>query len=565
MTIANLKPYLDAQVISDGDVAAAKTLISIVSRVGKPQPSLLGFLLACLALRTPRDRHTCVDLEHISEWLTPEGLDAHLEWPIDSATWLAAAKTCPLIFGRSGEPTPLIVDDTRVYLNRAYVEEGSIAVALTRDNAQHLHIILGGPGTGKTREVAMKFIERFKAGERNIKVALAAPTGKAAARMREVLLRECDALKKLPEGGDVDWLAVDDAISNAFSGTIHSLLGFGPSRDPRYKYNADNYLPFDWIVIDEASMLPSSMMYRLVDALNPATALLLVGDPDQLASVDAGSVLGDVAKVASRKGSILFSQTKIMSEQWRLPAEIDGLARLLRLENPVGGQILGNEKHVDAVIEYLATNKTLISWIKPDSDIKQLDELRDRVVAHARQLRECAISDDPQSALNKRSELQLLCAHREGPNSVNYWNGFVEYQLGPYTDTRWYFGRPIMVTRNNYSVDLYNGDVGVIVPDESGAPVGAFSDGGSFRLLPTMRLENVESVHALTIHKSQGSEYDEVVVVLPNESSRILTRELFYTGVTRTKQKLTIIGSESVVRSAVSQAIRRASGLASRL
>ena len=565
MTILDLNPYLDAQVVSDGDVAAANTLISIVARVGKSQPNLLGALLVCLALRTPRDRHTCVDLEHIHDWLTPEGRDANLEWPKDSATWLAAAKRNPLIFGQPGESTPLIVDGTRVYINRAYAEEGAIAAALTRNKAQHLRIILGGPGTGKTREVAMKFIERFKAGERDLRVALAAPTGKAAARMREVLLRECDSLKNMAEGKDVDWLAVDGAINNAFSGTIHSLLGFGPSREPRYKYNADNYLPFDWVVIDEASMVPSSMMYRLVDALNPATALLLVGDPDQLASVDAGSVLGDIAKVASQKDSILFSQTKIMSEQWRLPSEIDGLARLLRLEKPVGGQILGNEKHVDAVIEYLASNKTLISWIKPDSDIKQLDELRGRVVAHARQLYRCAISGDHQSAINKRNELQLLCAHREGPNSVSYWNGFVEYQLGPYTDTRWYFGRPIMVTRNNYSVGLYNGDVGVIVPDESGAPVGAFSDGGSFRLLPTMRLENVESVHALTIHKSQGSEYDEVVVVLPNESSQILTRELFYTGVTRTKQKLTIIGSEAVVRSAVSQAIRRASGLASRL
>lgn len=565
MTILDLNPYLDAQVVSDGDVAAANTLISIVARVGKSQPNLLGALLVCLALRTPRDRHTCVDLEHIYDWLTPEGRDANLEWPKDSATWLAAAKRYPLIFGQPGESTPLIVDGTRVYINRAYAEEGAIAAALTRDKAQHLRIILGGPGTGKTREVAMKFIERFKAGERDLRVALAAPTGKAAARMREVLLRECDSLKNMAEGKDVDWLAVDNAINNAFSGTIHSLLGFGPSREPRYKYNADNYLPFDWVVIDEASMVPSSMMYRLVEALNPATALLLVGDPDQLASVDAGSVLGDIAKVASQKDSILFSQTKIMSEQWRLPSEIDGLARLLRLEKPVGGQILGNEKHVDAVIEYLASNKTLISWIKPDSDIKPLDELRGRVVAHARQLHRCAISGDHQSAINKRNELQLLCAHREGPNSVSYWNGFVEYQLGPYTDTRWYFGRPIMVTRNNYSVGLYNGDVGVIVPDESGAPVGAFSDGGSFRLLPTMRLENVESVHALTIHKSQGSEYDEVVVVLPNESSQILTRELFYTGVTRTKQKLTIIGSEAVVRSAVSQAIRRASGLASRL
>ena len=564
MTQINLNPYLKAHVVEAADVAAAEALIAMVIRNGGVEPDLLGTLLLCLALRTPRDRHTCVDLDHISDWLTPEGVKAQLAWPTDSATWLAATKSCPLLFGAPGATTPLIVDDSRVYLGRSFDEEGAIAAALTRNNAQHLHIILGGPGTGKTREVAMKFIDRFKKGERDIKVALAAPTGKAAARMREVLLRECDALKKLPEGKDVDWDAVSAAIESAFSGTVHSLLGFGPSRDKRYKFNADNYLPFDWVVIDEASMLPSSMMYRLVEALHPSTALLLVGDPDQLASVDAGSVLGDIAKIATQKGSVLFPQTNVMREQWRLPKEIDGLARLLRLETPVDGQTLGNPKHVDAVIEYLQSNKTLISWVNPDTDKDALIDVRKKVVDHARELHAAAMSSDPQSALNKRQELQVLCAHREGETGVSYWNGYVEHELGAYTELRWYFGRPVMVTRNNKSVDLYNGDVGIIVPDK-GQPVGAFSDGGTFRLVPTMRLEDVESVHALTIHKSQGSEYDEVIVVLPNESSRILTRELFYTGITRTKNRLTIIGSKAVLRSAVSQAIRRASGLAARI
>ena len=565
MTQINLSPYLKAGVIESADVAAAEMLIAMVVRNGGIKPDLLGTLLLCLALRTPRDRHTCVDLDHISDWLTPDGVKAQLEWPTESAKWLTATQTCPLLFGAPGATTPLIVDGSRVYLGRSFDEEGAIATALTRNNAQHLHIVLGGPGTGKTREVAMKFIDRFKKGERDIRVALAAPTGKAAARMREVLLRECDALKKLPEGKDVDWDAVNAAIESAFSGTVHSLLGFGPSRDTRYKFNADNYLPFDWVVVDEASMLPSSMMYRLVEALDPSTALLLVGDPDQLASVDAGSVLGDIAKIATQKDSILFPQTKVMRNQWRLPPEIDGLARLLRLETPVDGQSLGNPEHVDAVIKYLQANKKLISWINPDTDKDALVDVRKKVVNHARQLHDAAKSFDPQSALNKRQELQVLCAHREGKTGVSYWNGFVEHELGAYTEIRWYLGRPVMVTRNNRSVNLYNGDVGIIVPDADGQPVGAFSDGGTFRLVPTMRLEDVESVHALTIHKSQGSEYDEVIVVLPNESSRILTRELFYTGITRTKNRLTIIGSEAVLRSAVSQAIRRASGLAARI
>jgi exodeoxyribonuclease V alpha subunit len=269
--------------------------------------------------------------------------------------------------------------------------------------------------------------------------------------------------------------------------------------------------------------------------------------------------------VATQKGSVLFPQTKVMRDQWRLPKEIDGLARLLRLETPLEGQALGDSKHVDAVIEYLHVNKNVISWINPDTDKDELIGVRKKVVDHARQLHEAAMSSDPQSALIKRQELQLLCAHREGKTGVSYWNGFVEHELGAYTESRWYFGRPVMVTRNNWSVDLYNGDVGIIMPDADGRPVGVFSDGGAFRLVPTMRLEDVESVHALTIHKSQGSEYNEVIVVLPNESSRILTRELFYTGISRTKEHLTIIGSEAVLRSAVSQAIRRTSGLATRI
>ena len=431
MTQINLNSYLKANVIEAADVAAAEMLIAMVVRNGGVEPDLLGTLLLCLALRTPRDRHTCVDLDHISDWLTPDGVKAQLEWPTESAKWLTATQTCPLLFGAPGATTPLIVDGSRVYLGRSFDEEGAIAAALTRNNAQHLHIVLGGPGTGKTREVAMKFIDRFKKGERDIRVALAAPTGKAAARMREVLLRECDALKKLPEGKDVDWDAVNAAIESAFSGTVHSLLGFGPSRDTRYKFNADNYLPFDWVVVDEASMLPSSMMHRLVEALDPSTALLLVGDPDQLASVDAGSVLGDIAKIATQKGSVLFSQTKVMRDQWRLPPEIDGLARLLRLETPLDGQTLGNPKHVDAVIEYLQANKSLISWINPDTDKDALVDERKKVVDHARQLHDAAKSSDPQSALNKRQELQVLCAHREGKTGVSYWNGFAPDRLAP--------------------------------------------------------------------------------------------------------------------------------------
>jgi len=549
--INQLKKYRDTGVISDGDIAAARLLVDITVRNGGLPPEILGWLLLCLTLRTQRDSHTCVDLSRIIDWRADIDLDlpSHLDWSVAPSDWLAAATASPTIFGDPDSTAPLIVDDQRVYLARSYAEESAIATALTRNNADHLSIILGGPGTGKTTTVAKRLIERLSKGGEHLNIALVAPTGKAAARMRDVLLARCR------ETGASE--SVMQEVNAAHSSTVHSLLGFAPSGTTRYKFNPQNQLPFDWVVVDEASMMSASLMYRLLEALRPNTELLLVGDASQLASVDAGSVLADVASVAMRDGSVLHSRTTEMIVQRRFPSgsDIEKFAAAVRI-----GDATNAMEVLDGELEY-------ILWIDPTTKVgkKQLQDLEQETVAHAAKIVDDARKGDITAALKLRLEFQVLCAHRSGQYGVSHWNDLVERKLGPSTDNLWYVGRPVMVTRNNHSLKLYNGDIGIAIEDQDGHPEVAFGDEHEIRLLSTTRLEDVQTVHALTIHKSQGSEFGHAVVILPNETSRILTRELLYTGVTRVRKKLTIVGSRKVIESAISRSIRRATGLADRL
>ena len=546
-----LRKYRDAGVISDGDIAAARLLVDITVRNGGLPPEILGWLLLCLTLRTQRDSHTCVDLSRIIDWRADIDLDepSHLDWPVAPSDWLAAATASPTIFGDPGSTAPLIVDDQRVYLARSYAEESAIATALTRNNADHLSIILGGPGTGKTTTVAKRLIERLSEGGEHLNIALVAPTGKAAARMRDVLLARCREIGASE--------SVMQEVNSAQSSTVHSLLGFAPSRTPRYKFGPQNQLPFDWVVVDEASMMSASLMYRLLEALHPNTELLLVGDPSQLESVDAGSILTDIASVALREGSILHSRTREMKGQHRFPkgSDIEKFADAVRV-----GDTANAMKVLDGQLEF-------ISWIDPTTAVgkTELRKLEQETVAHASKIVDEVNKGNSSAALKFRLEFQILCAHRSGQYGVSHWNDLVERNLGPSAENRWYIGRPVMVTRNNSSLKLSNGDIGIVLKDQDGHPAVAFGDEHEIRLLSTTRLEDVQTVHALTIHKSQGSEFAHAVVIMPNESSRILTRELLYTGVTRAKSKLTIVGSRKVIESSISRSIRRATGLANRL
>jgi exodeoxyribonuclease V alpha subunit len=553
-----------AGVISADDVAAVGVFVSVASRDEPLEPELLAWVALALVLRTPRDGHTCVDLGRIADWGGGDLSSAGgLAWPADAAAWKDALRSAGSLVGVPGDRRPFILDGDRLYLARSLHEEQAIARRLTGTAASgtgddptaspgRVRILLGGPGTGKTTEVARRLIEKFTADPAT-RIALAAPTGKAAARMAEALRHRCVA-ERAPQ-------PVLDAIDAARPVTVHRLLKVRPQGSPRYRFNADNPLAYDLVVVDETSMLSSALMYRLLDAVSADTELLLVGDPDQLASVEAGSVLADIARAAARDGSPLAAVTDRLVTRHRFGAEIGALA----------DAILAGDSA--AVLDLLGGSGTQsaglfagpIAWVEPGGP--GFRALVAEVVAHAKRLGALARAGDATAAVAAQKDLQVLCAHRSGPLGAAGWNAVVEKQLDVVGGPPWYPGRPVMITRNTPALDLFNGDIGLVVPAEDGSSrlEAAFPAGRAVRRVSVTRLDEVATVHALTIHKSQGSEYRHAVVVLPEGASRILSRELFYTGVTRAIDRVTVVGTREVIAAAVARPIRRASGLADRL
>lgn len=555
-----LQAYRRAGVVSRDDIAAAELLVGMARRDGAAEPPLLAWVGMCLALRTVRDGHTCVDLGRIEEWAGD--LDAGAsEWP-SAAAWRVALEAAPALIGAPGDRRPFVLDGRRLYLARSLAEEESIATAVRQRAARGaLGILLGGPGTGKTTKVARDLVARLDAvapGDAAPRIALAAPTGKAAARMGEAVRTACQRAAAPPE--------LIERILAEPARTVHALLGFHPGRAERFTYRAGHCLPHDIVIVDEASMLSSTLMHHLLAAVRPDAELRLVGDPDQLASVDAGTVLGDIAVFggAHHAGSALHGRIETLEKVHRAESRaILDLARAIR-----GGE-------ADTALGILRAGGGTVVWVDPDAP-GGLDRLEREVGAHAARLGAAARGGDPRTILETRAALQVLCGHREGPMGVAGWNARIERGLGIGPADVWYPGRPVIVTRNSRALGLANGDVGVIVPLEMGGGLGAESAGETrmqalFGLpeqavrLPVSRLEDIATVHALTIHKSQGSEYDHAVVVLPERPSRIVTRELLYTGVTRARRQVTVVGSEDVIRAAIDRPIRRATGLTERL
>lgn len=570
----SLAPYLATGIISADDVAAVGVFVSMASRDEPLDLQPLVWLALALVLRTPRDGHTCVDLAQIADWTGSEPREpAALSWPSDASAWKAALRSAGPLLGAPGDRTPFILDGDRLYLARSLHEEEMIARRLTAASGGEpgtargrVRILLGGPGTGKTTEVARRLIERFRADPLT-RIALAAPTGKAAARMAEALRNRCVA-EHAPQ-------PVLDAIDAARPVTVHRLLKVRPQGTPRYRFNADHPLAYDLVVVDETSMLSSSLMHRLLDAVSTDTELLLVGDPDQLASVEAGSVLADIARAAARPGSPLAAVTDRLVTRHRFGAEIGALADAILAGDAAGVlDLLGRAAAApgDLGREPSPLFPPAISWIEPDS--LAFRTLVAAVVAHAERLGALARADDAAAAVEAQKDLQVLCAHRAGSLGAAGWNTLVEKRLGVAGGPPWYAGRPLMTTRNTPALDLFNGDIGLVVPAAvkagqepatSARLEAAFPQGRSVRRVPVTRLDEVATVYALTIHKSQGSEYRHAVVVLPERPSRILSRELFYTGVTRAIDRVTIVGTREVIAAAVARPIRRASGLADRL
>jgi exodeoxyribonuclease V alpha subunit len=567
---AGVAAYVTARVISANDVAATGMLVAIARRdEAGLEPDLRAWLALGLALRAPRDGHTCVDLADTRDWAGDLALASggHLDWPADAAVWTASLASAGSLVGGVGSRAPFILDGQRLYLARSLHEEEEIARRLGGEDGSRVEILLGGPGTGKTTRVATRLIELLR-DDPHAQIALAAPTGKAAARMAEALRNRLhddkapDDIRGAPQ-------AVRDAVANVRPVTIHKLLGYRPHGSPRYRFHAGSRLEYGLVVVDEASMLSSSLMHHLLAALGEQTRLLLVGDPDQLASVDAGTVLGDIAKAAARPGSRLADRTETLTVRHRFGPRIGALADAILAGDDAGVarafEILGGRWTPPSDAHNTKPDDPAsIRWIEPGG--AEFAELFAEVVRQAELLRDLARDGRAAEALAAQKRFQVLCAHRAGASGVNGWNARVEQWLGVATPA-WYPGRPLMVSRNNPALDLFNGDVGIVVPAEGAGRLDvAFPvAGGDPRRVPVSRLEDVETVHALTIHKSQGSEYEHVVVVLPDRTSRIVTRELLYTAVTRASERVTVVGSRDVIEAAIRRPIRRATGLGARL
>jgi exodeoxyribonuclease V alpha subunit len=556
-----LRTFNEAGVVDSADVHVAQRLSAMA---GESDSQVV--LAVALLVRALRGGSVCLDLRSVEAPVDTAGLP----WPA-ADEWLAAVRASPLL----GSPPVLrVYDDNLLYLDRYWREEQQVAddlLALLTPRAptaapdigrlfppgyeeqraaagvalsQGLTVLTGGPGTGKTTTVARLlalYAEQAElAGKARLRIALAAPTGKAAVRLQEAVQLEIDKLDA----------ADRQRLSGLQATTLHRLLGSRPDTSSRFRHHRGNRLPHDVIVVDETSMVSLTMMARLLEAVRPESRLLLVGDPDQLASVEAGAVLADLVDGLGARDE---ARVAALKTSHRFGASIGELASAIRVGD------------ADQVIEALRAADDHIEWINADDPT---EHLRKVVVPRALRLRQAAVLGDAPAALATLDEHRLLCAHRRGPYGVRHWNRQVERWLTEATGepiwSDWYTGRPVLVMANDYGLGLYNGDTGVTVLHNGGLRAVIASAGGPLEFA-TSRLSDIETMHAMTIHKSQGSQADEVTVLMPPDDSRLLSRELFYTGVTRAKVKVRVVGSEAEVRAALAHRALRASGLRLRL
>jgi exodeoxyribonuclease V alpha subunit len=545
--LLNLNSAVENRVIDLVDLESARQIFALANSKDSQMRVDVAVLLAAIAVRAFRDGHACLDIANIDAWRGEHSSD--FGWPKDPSVWSQALSDNSDVFGSPNDlqnvpRVPFIVEDGRVYISRVFQEEVDIAKRLLLISGSTVTVVLGGPGTGKTRWVADQL--RSMATGTVPSLALCAPTGKASRHLKSVLdkrLREEKASEDVLE-----------ALHHAPSTTAHKLLGYHPARTPKFRHGRHEPLPYKLVIVDEASMLSLSMMNRLLSALRPDAELWLVGDPHQLASVEAGSVLADIARGAKREDSILNNRYKELKEQHRFDPEspIAKLAAAVR------------DGDFEGAHEILKTPSPDFMWIDPLVEPEKLAQLQAEVLAHAQSVLASAEKGEVESALQKKSLLQVLASTRDGSLGVHDWNQTVEAGLGPVAAQRWYAGRPILVTRNDTSTGLANGDVGVLCKIE-GQLRACFGDPQEPTTIALARLPETETVHALTIHKSQGSEYEHVVVVLPQSGSRIVTRELLYTGITRPQKRLTLVATLASIETAIKTPIRRATGLAERL
>ena len=599
-------------VLNPADVHTA----DVVCRIGREVDEWVRLALA-LTVRALRNGSVCIDLRTVHTTAFDEAeavIDiSSLPWP-EPDEWIAACKASPLVAAGADEPSgrPLRLAGGLLYLERYWQQEEVVRVQLQRRFAApapdvdqsrlaaalprlfdhgglapgeadrqelavavsalgRVSVLAGSPGTGKTTTVArLLALLRDQPGPA-LRIALAAPTGKAAARLEEAVRAAAAQLE--PE----DQYRLGDLTAS----TLHRLLGWLPSNRSRFRHDATNQLPHDVVIVDEMSMVSLTLMARLLEAVRPSARLVLVGDPDQLSSVEAGAVLADIARAPGTPdanlgqrlvelGLITDPETAPvhgvvqLAHTWRFGGAIDALARAIRAAD------------ADAAVAVLRSGASDVQFREIDLEATPNETSTRALAGMAAQVRtagvamlDAARSGDVAGALAALDRHRLLCAHRRGPYGVLRWGLEVERWLaeaipGYGEDGEWYVGRPLLVTANDYEMSLYNGDTGVIVETPDGVRA-AFARGAGAQLFPPVRLDAIQTVHAMTVHRAQGSQFDSVSFVVPPHDSPLLTRELLYTAVTRARRHVLLIGSEEAIRRAIQRPANRASGLRLRL
>ena len=461
--------------------------------------------------------------------------------------WRQEGELCTDLQRRLARPAPTVDPSAleagllRVFPGGTYDEQRA---ACRRAARQWTTVLTGGPGTGKTTTVAgllaLLAEQHELAGQPPLRIALSAPTGKASARLQQAVAERAGELDEVDRARLGRLLAV----------TLHRLLGTRRDNGTRFRHHRGNRLPHDVVVVDESSMVSLTMMTRLVEAVRPDARLVLVGDPDQLASVEAGAVLGDlVAGLADRQPSPLAW----LSTTHRFGERIGELAAALRSGSP------------DDVVAVLRSGSDGVEFVETEDPAAVLRSGLLQSAVEMRQLAEAGRAADAVAVLDRH---RLLCAHRDGPYGVQHWNRQVQHwlseQVGDPLYEPMYLGRPLLVTANDYGLGVHNGDVGVVVATGEGRR--AFIAGSKGLVdFAVSRMNDVEATYASTVHKSQGSQAEQVTVLLPPPDSPLLTRELFYTAVTRATARVRVVGTEEAVRAAVQRRAQRASGLRGRL